>query len=283
VIVGGRVPPPWPVYLPAPAAMCDPNRDGVAWWLALHGLTGGGTLFDVLGMHHGALTSGAGWQSPLHPGGWGAITYDGVGSYVDCGDLPDFAFDVGMPFSLSAWITMTSTASNSAICNKYGPAGFGPGYFLSVSSGNPFFQLAAANGAYRYRIGLTTVTSGRPYHVAGTYDGSGAVGGIRLYQDGIECGSYSDGESGTMDSLLSTNHFQIGRRGDGLFFPGAIDDVRVHARALAPAEIRNVYLRSRLGYPGVLRRYRPARAGTAVAGFRPYYRRPAVVLGSGVH
>ena len=58
---------------------------------------------------------------------------------------------------------------------------------------------------------------------------------IRLYVDGVEAGSSA---AFTGESKACASAFYIGRRGGGQFFAGAVDDVRLYARALAADEVR---------------------------------------------
>jgi hypothetical protein len=61
---------------------------------------------------------------------------------------------------------------------------------------------------------------------------------IRLYVDGREA-ARSAAFTGTAE--LSGSPFYIGRRGDGQFFAGAVDEVRLYRRALGDDEIKGLF------------------------------------------
>jgi len=73
---------------------------------------------------------------------------------------------------------------------------------------------------------------GRWHLVAATYDGTS----IRLFADGRQVGSES--VSGPLDTAGSSPAYIGSWSASSEFFPGGIDDVRIHNRALSPEQIR---------------------------------------------
>lgn len=109
-------------------------------------------------------------------------------------------------------------------------------------NGDAGFRLGLAGGKLCWAIPKTRwshhlvanepLPVGRWVHVAATYDGEG----MRLYQDGRECGSLERG--GKIHP--PTVHTCLGSYDSDhpAFFTGLLDEVKIHARALPASEIR---------------------------------------------
>src|SRR3990167_464828 len=82
--------------------------------------------------------------------------------------------------------------------------------------------------------GNTILNANQWYHVVGTYDGNNT----RFYLNGVEDATPASG-SGNMTN--NSANLEIGRRDDGYYFPGKIDDVRIYNRALSGDEIKRLY------------------------------------------
>ena len=82
--------------------------------------------------------------------------------------------------------------------------------------------------------GNTILNANQLYHVVGTYDGNNT----RFYLNGVEDATPASG-SGNMTN--NSANLEIGRRDDGYYFPGKIDDVRIYNRALSAADIQTIY------------------------------------------
>lgn len=89
---------------------------------------------------------------------------------------------------------------------------------------------------------------GRWYHVAATYDGQA----MRLFLDGQEDPASPRHQSGLIDTAPTTCCVAGGPSHAHL--PGAVDEVRVYPRALAPDEVRQSYQR---GHEAIARRKGP--------------------------
>jgi len=80
----------------------------------------------------------------------------------------------------------------------------------------------------------TTVTAGKYYHAAVTYDGTT----VRLYVNGVEEANWAESSM----TAPSADTFQIGCHSSGFrHFDGVLDDVRLHSRALCADEVAAVY------------------------------------------
>jgi hypothetical protein len=211
---------------------------------------GAGTVAaDVPGNNDGALLAGQGggiapqWAA----GKWGqALQFDGVSSYVDCGNAASLKPNV---VSVSAWVKQdaidyygqvvgfaTDTGSlesgYSFMSDSY--LGGSDGYIAWISGGTP------SDGSYMCKN--TNYTLGQWTHVAMTYNGSQTI----MYVNGIAT-TPSTTESGSIDYTYMTS-FYIGVYwtpvpGAGewwLPYTGLIDDVGVWNRALTAAEVSSL-------------------------------------------
>jgi hypothetical protein len=80
-----------------------------------------------------------------------------------------------------------------------------------------------------------TVNDGAWHHYAGTID---YLNRMELFIDGVSVDSTTT-FIGTM--VNSTKQVQLGRRGDGNYMSGALDEVRIYSRVLSTDEIRGLY------------------------------------------
>ncbi|MBK9171223.1 MAG: DUF1553 domain-containing protein [Bryobacterales bacterium] len=142
-------------------------------------------------------------------------------------------FNYRDPFTFAAWIKPES--ANGAILSRAEDYFEGQGHALYLIEGKLRLHVI-----FRWTdLGMRVETEealplGEWQHVAATYDGSMKAAGVRLYVNGKprklkvlfdQC----------IWPIDSKEPFRIGA-GGGLRFTGAIDDVRVYNRALAPAE-----------------------------------------------
>ena len=104
--------------------------------------------------------------------------------------------------------------------------------FLRPQNGVLRMTIETSAGNYTTVTGSTVMTTGRSYHVAGTWDGSAA----RLYIDGVLDTTQSLGSRYTP---ASAPFVQLGRRtaGSDSYFAGRMAGVAVHMGALSGARI----------------------------------------------
>ncbi len=180
---------------------------------------------DSAGQNDGILYGNPVWQPTAGKIG-GALDFDGVDDYVDCGNAP--IFDITSQITVAAWVNTTTVPADwTGIVTK--------GHFawrLSTVLSERRFHFAVTGGPPWYYVnGNTVVGAGEWHHVCGTYDGSA----IRIYVDGVEDGSTA------YSGAISTNNFNvwIGANAEvpGREFHGSIDDVRLYNQALKQDEI----------------------------------------------
>jgi hypothetical protein len=192
---------------------------------------GSGTVaHDSIGNNHGTV-HGAKWTIGRVGG---ALSFDGVDDYVDCGNDP--LFDITGPITLMAWV---KTSSGSSVWQGIVTKGEVLWKIQKHVGGNGDFECWGLIGAPRPGPYLSTVgvnmNDGQWHHIAGTYDGAA----MRIYWDGTLNSSLS--VSGTINT--GSDRVYIG----GVYgkpkygFSGVIDEVTIYNRALSAEEIRQLY------------------------------------------
>lgn len=241
-----------PAFAQSPSGM-------ISYWKFDEGI--GDTAFDSVDGNHGTLkVKSPGTVGPLWTTGIfdGALSFDGVDDYVDCGTSFGSISDE-QALTVEAWIKTTSTGSGKHIISQ-APRGQGP-WILHTSIYNhpPFTEPydPANNGRYIsiffrdapgpslqtfFHGSKYPINDGEWHHVAGTWDGS--TDKIRLYVDG------------KLDTEWTVDHFTmqstertlvIGSQVPSVaqhayLYNGDIDEAAVYARALASEEILQRYL-----------------------------------------
>ncbi|MCK4400744.1 hypothetical protein KAW08_00390 [bacterium] len=216
---------------------------------------GSGTVaYDSVGTNHGAI-QGATWVSGVIGG---ALSFDGIDDYVNCGSDSSLDFGDGtddFPFSFAAWLKRDS---NTVILSKYDTSNY-PGplsqqYSLSARLNKFTVSIFDTSGDYRKGIITTNTFDLNWHHLVATYDGSSTVAGLNLYVDGIKQAVdviYDDPRYVAME--VTSVSFKIGSSIDSVgthhFFDGIMDEVAIYNRALAPSEIRQLYMKDEKGVP----------------------------------
>ncbi len=196
----------------------------------------GSTAYDSSGNGLDGSVVGAGWASV---GAGYAMEFYGEDDYVDLGN--DSSFDIQDEITIEAWIYVEgSTGDHQVIAAKwYLDDSPDRAYVLELQPDGQTLQMpleGIAGDGYSPAASSEPITLGEWVHVAGTYDGST----IRLYQDGVETGSYAS--PGTIP--LSSASVFIGAHdapSDRNPFNGMIDDLLIYCRALGPDEILDHY------------------------------------------
>ena len=161
------------------------------------------------------------------------FNFDGVNDYVSIPHTPALN---AFPLSVSAWVRTTDTGLHGVV-NKYLPSSFN-GYQIFTNGG----RLCAwyFRDATNFIWDGTSCTAAGPrfndgqwHHVAFVVDESGG----RLYVDGVLM--VARGWTGTPGASTTTTGLSFGRYPNITtpYLSGSIDEVRLYARALAPAEI----------------------------------------------
>ena len=152
------------------------------------------------------------------------------------------------PFSMSAWIKTSSSASRGII-SKWGTTGTSGYEWIFWTVGAPAKLRMnlndGTNAVYRYRQGNTNINTGEWVHAVVTYDGRGgndANDGIKIYVNGQEESSYTNGSAGAYQAMHSTDRqVQIGAYNSVGQFNGNISNAEIWDVVLQPSEILELY------------------------------------------
>ena len=189
---------------------------------------GSGTIaYDCVGDNNGIIY-GAQWTIGQLDG---ALSFDGVNDYVDCGTGP--AITGTGTFAVSAWVKTDSPAG--AIVVQRTPTSADGSYGLSiVNNGKAMFYVYNGGLGFIFQSDVI-VNDGLWHHIVvvrtNSTDGE-------IYIDGSLAGSGS-GSARSLNNVL----VNIGRGTAGTsYFNGSIDDVRIYDTALSAEEIWQLYL-----------------------------------------
>lgn len=141
------------------------------------------------------------------------------------------------PLSVAAWVNLSSGSSDAGIAG----VGYTNGYQLNWHNGGGIYFYIGGGG----NAANINYSSSGWHFVVGTWDGSIAANGIKLYIDGE---LVAQGTAGV--TVLSATGFQIGQ--NTTYFNGSVDEVAVFSRALSADEIAGLY---------AARTYAPSLAG----------------------
>jgi len=156
----------------------------------------------------------------------GAMAFDGVGDYVDCGN--DASLVIRDSITISCWIKVASFTRDWETILAMGDDSYRIG--RSATTGNSIHF--GCNGLSGGNIDASTiVTTDTWRHVAVVYDGEYTV----IYIDGIE--DVRVASTGQIDA--SAHNLYIGENSDatGRYLEGLVDDVRIYNRPLSDGEI----------------------------------------------
>ena len=181
---------------------------------------------------------------PAELGSGYAITFNGADEEGDSPDADDLSFGDGavdQPFSVLTLVNPTAAASTQTILAKYrGVATEDREWrFYYNGSEQPTIEIydESADAALARRD-ATALTSGAWVLLAGTYDGSGASTGLRLYKDATRVDD-TDVNSGTYTAMENGTHVvSIGDRADNAdFFNGKMALAFICAKSLTIDDI----------------------------------------------
>jgi hypothetical protein len=218
------------------AAGCVPPPAGiVSWWRA----EGNGA--DDLGVSSTTNLVGVSFAA----GEVGqAFVFNGTNSYVQIPDSPALSPHAGPSgeLTLEAWVNLprlpqfdTGTAQgNRAIVVKGGAGQWEYGFYVTTNA-TPVFGVWQNNGNGYASAYNPTITTNAWHHLAGVLRKGQFA---RLYIDGV---LVSESTSFSGDTYDAGSPLYIGRRGDGQYLDGLVDEVAVYGRALSSAEIATLY------------------------------------------
>jgi len=166
----------------------------------------------------------------------GALQFDGIDDYVNLG-TPLSQLDGAYAFSIVFWIKVNSlpfSGDQGVICR--GADSRRVPWILTRGGQSSLLMTAETveGGAYDVSVGTRNLAPTRWQQLAFTWDGSNA----RSYLDG----TLASTASSTGSTLASANaNLIFAKHSTGGYFAGALDDVRIHNRALSAAEVADLF------------------------------------------
>ena len=193
----------------------------------------GSAVADASGHGLTGTISGAAWTTQGRY--TNALSFDGVGSYVDLGNPSSLQITGSM--TLSAWVKATGNPGDDGQIIAKSDNSNGWQLKSSPDTGPQTFGIAIASSSSRVQRYSTTVRSLNVwYHVAGVFNAAAQT--LDIYVNGVLDNGVLSGTvpASQSDAALNVN---VGRRTGGYNFNGLIDEVRVYNRALTQAEIQS--------------------------------------------
>ncbi|MBT7102046.1 LamG domain-containing protein, partial [archaeon] len=169
--------------------------------------------------------------------GAGAYSFDGVGDYIDMGDVSGID-NVG-ELTVSAWVKEVEFGSDNSFVAKYNP-GSAAWQSWSLHRWGTYdriiFSVDTGSGMVGSNTGDNAIIDGEWHHLVGVYNGTAVL----LYIDGAEGASPSSQTGSIRDS---TTGLRIGiRANDAYDMNGSIDEVAIWNRSLSAAEVAELYM-----------------------------------------
>jgi len=233
------------IDLTIPTASAGIPAEMVSYWKLDE--TTGTTATDYVGTHDGTL------KPPLSEPTWttsgqvnGALSFDGIDDYVDCGDITELNSASG--FTVLGWYKDDNIVGH----NRHFDKGDGLDHDISGATYSSRLYIEVGNGAnsYAYWSGYSSViSSGEWYHTAFVFNGSGATNAdkAKIYVNGVERSlSFGGGSMPSSTADLTGYPFTISKAVNP--WDGDIDEVAIFNRALSAIEILDLYDKGLAGH-----------------------------------
>jgi hypothetical protein len=146
--------------------------------------------------------------------------------------------EVTVPFSIGMWLYPTVIDANMrTLYNNYTST---KGKFALTQSGQiTAYILSSGTQGLAIRTGNVLV-SGLWTHFVFTYDGTGVIGGLKIYINGVE-NVTSTILNNIAGPVISGNAFQLGAQGSSRYHTGNLDEVSIWDKKLSASEVEQVY------------------------------------------
>jgi len=212
--------------------------DLIGWWRMGDGDVFP-TLYDNAGSNDGTMTNMESGDivtdSPLYTSSE-SLQFDGSADYISCGNVLGFARTD--TFSISAWIKTPDSATTRIIASKRASSLYG--YRFGLSNAGKIYLSLRDSGGYLQGVSSSEPDDDEWHHICVTYDGTGVLGAITFYLDGVDAGLAGSGT--VTGDITNSANFVIGRNSEGTAesFPGRIAGLAVFNKELSQAEVREV-------------------------------------------
>lgn len=176
----------------------------------------------------GTLTNGPTWVAGKYSN---AVKFDGSNDYINLGNPAVLQMTGSM--TVSAWIYATANPTDDGQIVAKSDESSGWQLKTSPDTGVHTFGIKAG-GAQRYSATVRQLNTW--YYVTGVYNATAKT--LDIYVNGVLNNGVLIGTIPASQTNASVN-VNIGRRTNGYYFQGTIDDVRIYNRALTVAEIQS--------------------------------------------
>ena len=168
-----------------------------------------------------------------------ARSLNGSSDYVNAGDPTNGSLDFGTgDFTIESWIKFNAApTANSIVMKRQDNNTF---YMLILDgTGKLYASMRPDATAYAYRVGTTTLTTGRWYHVAAVFDRDLNNGMQTVYVNGVNDNGTGGYDGVNTTTLSNTGSFIIGQGGllGGSYHNGSVDQVKVFNYARTAAQV----------------------------------------------
>ena len=162
----------------------------------------------------------------------GALSFDGVDDYVNCGN--DESLNITDAITIEAWVKTIDAVSDVGIVSRYTDWG-STHWELFRDGAHPAFRVNDESGNHSAITGTSDITDGNWYHIAGVRDPS--TDKLYIYVNGkSDATSVVDNTGQTTPAI----NLLIGKRAS-TYFNGSIDEVRIYNYARTPEQILQDY------------------------------------------
>jgi hypothetical protein len=190
-------------------------------------------LVPVSGSISGSLVNGVGYTGS----NGGALTFDGVDDYVDCGNPT--SLQITGSLTLSTWIKASTSSNNGSLFCKSIQIFGDPGqkiYELGYLSNIMYFQIGDnASNTVTLSYTSTPVITNTWHQVIASWDGTTNTNGLKLYYDGLLVAQTTSTIS-SIQNLAYSLIMGYGRRTPFLYV-GSMAVAQVYNRALNASEV----------------------------------------------
>jgi hypothetical protein len=202
-------------------------------------LNGGDSAYDSSPNGNTGTIYSASWTTGLRTSG--GLSYGLSFDNNDYVNVPDSnSLDLSSAVTVEAWIKPSRLDVWQSPLEKGAHNDWAYGFYIEPAGGNIGFEIGIEGSPVTGVGAVAPVNSylavGKWTHIVGTADST--TGKVRLYINGVKVTN-----EGTFSGQINTNSipFQIGKRYDGGYFGGIIDEVRIYDRVLSASEIASHY------------------------------------------
>ena len=169
------------------------------------------------------------------PGYGNALIFNGTSSYIDLGNPALLQLTGSM--TLSAWVKAAANPANDGNIVAKSDSASGWQLKSTPDTGPETFGVAISRAisARTQRYSSTVRALNTWYFVAGVYNA--ATQSMDIYVNAVLNNGVQSGTIPTVQ-INSSQNANIGRRADGFYFNGIIDEVRIYNRLLTQGEIQ---------------------------------------------